>query len=196
MSKNAPNQGQEVKKKQMMNNDQVLNETQKNEIKKAFDFFDITGSGTIEAKNLKVVLRALGFDPTKEEIVKLIKELGKGEKQYDTQRIDFQEFLNIMMVKMNQKDSQEDIQKAYNLFVDKQKQVITMESLKKVVYDLEENMTDQQILQLIKGANKNLDYSDSDEANKGDKKNDEDPVVTKEQFIKILSRDLNEEKRK
>ncbi|EAR87875.1 EF hand protein (macronuclear) [Tetrahymena thermophila SB210] len=196
MSKNAATQGQEVKKKQMMNNDQVLNETQKNEIKKAFDFFDITGSGTIEAKNLKVVLRALGFDPTKEEIVKLIKELGKGEKQYDTQRIDFQEFLNIMMVKMNQKDSQEDIQKAYNLFVDKQKGVITMESLKKVVYDLEENMTDQQILQLIKGANKNLDYSDSDEANKGDKKNDEDPVVTKEQFIKILSRDLNEEKRK
>jgi len=47
-----------------------------------------------------------------------------------------------MMVKMNQKDSQEDIQKAYNLFVDKQKNVITMESLKKVVYDLEEDMTD------------------------------------------------------
>lgn len=77
------------KKRAMMNNDQVLNETQKNEIKKAFDFFDITGSGTIEAKNLKVVLRALGFDPSKEEIVKLIKDLGKGEKQYDTQRIDF-----------------------------------------------------------------------------------------------------------
>ena len=81
---------------------------------------------------------------------------------------------------MNQKDSQEDIQKAYNLFVDKQKNVITMESLKKVVYDLEEDMTDQQILQLIKGANKNLDYSDGDDGNKGEKKNDEDPIVTKE----------------
>lgn len=64
--------------------------------------------------------------------------------------------------------------------MDKQKNVITMESLKKVVYDLEEDMTDQQILQLIKGANKNLDYSDNDEANKGDKKNEEDPIVTKE----------------
>ena len=71
-----------------------------------------------------------------------------------------------------------------------------MESLKKVVYDLEEDMTDQQILQLIKGANKNLDYSDGDDGNKGEKKNDEDPIVTKEQFIKILSRDLNEEKKK
>ena len=89
MSKDANAASDAAKKKQMMNNDQVLNETQKNEIKKALDFFDITGSGTIEAKNLKVVLRALGFDPSKEEIVKLIKELGKGEKQYDTQRIDF-----------------------------------------------------------------------------------------------------------
>ena len=56
MSKDVNAAQDAAKKKQMMNNDQVLNETQKNEIKKAFDFFDITGSGTIEAKNLKVVL--------------------------------------------------------------------------------------------------------------------------------------------
>ena len=30
-------------------------------------------------KNNKVVLRALGFDPTSEEIVKLIRDLGKGD---------------------------------------------------------------------------------------------------------------------
>jgi Ca2+-binding EF-hand superfamily protein len=48
-----------------------------------------------------------------------------------------------MMVKMNMRDELEDIEKAYNLFVDKQKGVITLESLKKVVFDLEEEMTDQ-----------------------------------------------------
>ena len=42
--------------------------SQNHEIKKAFDCFDTTGSGTIEVKNLKVVLRALGFEPTTEEI--------------------------------------------------------------------------------------------------------------------------------
>jgi centrin-1 len=51
-------------RKKILNNQQVLTSSQKNEIKKAFDFFDISGSGTIEAKNLKVVLRALGFDPS------------------------------------------------------------------------------------------------------------------------------------
>jgi centrin-1 len=51
-------------RKKILNNQQVLTSSQKNEIKKAIDFFDISGSGTIEAKNLKVVLRALGFDPS------------------------------------------------------------------------------------------------------------------------------------
>ena len=53
-----------INRKRMMNNQQVLTQSHKNEIKKAFDFFDLNGSGTIQAKNLKVVLRALGFDPS------------------------------------------------------------------------------------------------------------------------------------
>jgi centrin-1 len=64
MNKNKSTSGTGVNHKKILNNQQVLTDSQKNEIKKAFDFFDVTGSGTIEAKNLKVVLRALGFDPT------------------------------------------------------------------------------------------------------------------------------------
>ncbi len=93
---------------------QVLTESQKVEIKKAFDYFDITGSGrssllitlfhqtigTIEAKNLKVVLRALGFDPTNEEIMNLVKELDKEIIDIESTRIDFEEFLKIMVAKM------------------------------------------------------------------------------------------------
>ena len=79
----------------ILNNQQVLTESHKNEIKKAFDFFDISGSGTIEAKNLKVVLRALGFDPSNEQISNLIRDLGNGKEnaKFDETKIDFQEFL-------------------------------------------------------------------------------------------------------
>lgn len=41
-----------------------------------------------------------------------------------------------MIVKMSQKDSEEDIEKAYNLFVDQEKNSITFASLKRVVDDL------------------------------------------------------------
>ena len=81
-------------------------------------------------------MRALGFEPTIEEIQKLIRDIGKEDKNVDDQRIDFQEFLEIMIVKMSQKDSEEDIEKAYNLFVDQEKNSITFASLKRVVEDL------------------------------------------------------------
>lgn len=91
---------------------------------------------------MKVVLRALGFDPTKDDIEKLKEDIGKSNKQKDQEKIDFQEFLEIMILKMSQKDSIDDIDKAYKLFCDSRTNTITKESLKKVVVDLEEDMTD------------------------------------------------------
>ena len=40
-----------------------LTEEQKQEIREAFDLFDTDGSGTIDSKELKVAMRALGFEP-------------------------------------------------------------------------------------------------------------------------------------
>lgn len=42
-----PNTAQtsKINRKKILNNQQVLTDSQKDEIKKAFDFFDITGSG-------------------------------------------------------------------------------------------------------------------------------------------------------
>ena len=51
---------------------QELSDAQKNEIKEAFDMFDTAGLGIIDAKELKVALRALGFNPTNEDIKGLI----------------------------------------------------------------------------------------------------------------------------
>ena len=79
-----------------------MSETQKQEIKEAFDLFDTSGSGTIEAKELKVALRALGFEPSKEELKNLIGNFDKD----NSGRIDFHEFLDIMITKMSEKDSQ------------------------------------------------------------------------------------------
>jgi centrin-1 len=47
---------------------QPLTQEQKEEIKEAFDLFDTDGTGKIDARELKVVMRALGFEPKKEEI--------------------------------------------------------------------------------------------------------------------------------
>lgn len=53
-------------------------------------------AGTIDAKELKVAMRALGFEPKKEEIKKMITEMDKQGSGV----IDFNEFLELMTVKM------------------------------------------------------------------------------------------------
>ena len=67
-------------------------EEQKQEIKEAFDLFDTDGSGTIDAKELKVAMRALGFEPKKEEIRKMIADADRDGSGV----IDFPEFLDMM----------------------------------------------------------------------------------------------------
>lgn len=57
-----------------------LTEEQKQEIKEAFDLFDTDGSEKIDAKELKVAMRALGFEPKKEEIKKMISDIDKDGK--------------------------------------------------------------------------------------------------------------------
>ena len=80
---------------------QELTDAQKNEIKEAFDMFDTAGMGVIEDKELKVALRALGFNPTKDEIKSLISQSDKD----NSMRVDFQQFLEILILKMSEKDS-------------------------------------------------------------------------------------------
>jgi len=57
---------------------QDLTAEQKQEIREAFDLFDTDGSGNIDSKELKVAMRALGFEPKKDEIKRMIAEIDKG----------------------------------------------------------------------------------------------------------------------
>lgn len=63
----------------------TLTEEQRQEIKEAFDLFDTDNTGRIDAKELKVAMRALGFEPKREEIRKIIMEIdraGEGTIEY------------------------------------------------------------------------------------------------------------------
>lgn len=87
---------------------QELSEKQKKDIKEAFDLFDADGSGVIDIKELKVALRALGFEPKKDEIKRLISDLNTEQKDKENNNtIDYTEFLQIMTAKMNEKESEE-----------------------------------------------------------------------------------------
>lgn len=57
-------------------NSRSLTEDQRGEIKEAFELFDVDKDGAIDYHELKVAMRALGFDVKKGEVMKLLKEHG------------------------------------------------------------------------------------------------------------------------
>ncbi len=131
----------------------------------------------IDIKELKVALRALGFEPKKDEIKKLISDLNTEQKDKEnTNTIDYTEFLQIMTAKMNEKESEEEIKRAFQLFAFDDKKMITFENLKKIALELGETMTDDELKLMIS------------EANGGDMKN---LSVNEEQFAQVLTRATN-----
>lgn len=127
-----------------------LTEEQRQEIREAFDLFDTDGSGSIDAKELKVAMRALGFEPKKEEVRKMIADIDKN----GSGSIDFEEFLSMMSVKMGERDSKEEMIKAFRLFDDDETGRITFKNLKRVAKELGEDMTDEELQEMIDEADR------------------------------------------
>merc|ERR1712146_597781 len=130
-----------------MSRDQVgnLTEQQINEIREAFELFDTDGSGSIDAKELKVAMRALGFEPKKEEIRKMVSDLDKDGDN----TIDFTAFMSMMTGKMTGKDAKEEIIKAFKLFDDGETSKISIKNLRRVAKELGENMGEEELQEMI-----------------------------------------------
>ena len=126
-----------------------------------------------------MALRALGFEPQKEEIKKLVSDqnnnLASRDKDRDSRdkegqvTIDFNDFLDIMTTKMSERDSEQELSKAFILF-SQNKDHITFEDLKVIARELGENMSDDELKEMMYEANRV----------------DRDGVVARDEFMGIL----------
>jgi Ca2+-binding EF-hand superfamily protein len=140
--------------------------------------FDTNGSGIIDMKDLKVALRALGFEPAKEEIKRLISDLNNNNANRDREKdkegqvtIDFNDFLEIMTTKMSEKDQPDELEKAFILF-SQNKPFIEFTDLKRIARELGETMSDDELKEMIFEANKT----------------DRDGAVERKDFLSILNK--------
>merc|ERR1711862_66565 len=130
-----------------------LTQDQVEEIKEAFDLFDTDGSGSIDVNELKVAMKALGMDAKSDEIRKLINDIdsdGDGT-------IDFDEFLAMMTARKQGEDTLEDLLKVFKLFDDDKTGTISFKNLKRVCQELGENMTDDELKEMMDWADKDGD---------------------------------------
>lgn len=158
-----------------------FNEEQREVLKQAFDAFDANKSGNIDEKELMDAMKALGFNPTKEDVITMINDVdadGSGTIEYD-------EFLSMMQIKMiEEKDLEEEMRRAfrwYDEIDDEFGDEVVGDSHKRVAYIDKEKLMSVAKNTIAEGVDeyiidRMIEVADSD----GDGK------VTEEDFLKIM----------
>lgn len=130
-----------------------LTEEQKQEIKEAFDLFDTDKTGTIDYHELKVAMRALGFDVKKQEVMGLMREYDRD----GAGQIEYIDFLEIMTTKIADRDPVDEILKAFKLFDEDSTGRISLRNLRRVARELGENLSDDELQAMIDEFDKDND---------------------------------------
>ncbi|KAF0700560.1 Aste57867_8896 [Aphanomyces stellatus] len=144
---------------------QELSEEQRKELVEAFDLFDTNKSGSVDYYELKVMMRALGFDVKKQEVVKMVEEVDI----HRTGRVHLEDFMEIMRRKITSRDPDEEILKAFSLFDDDKTGEISLKNMRRIAKDMGENLTDDELQAMI-------DEFDSNQ----------DGVITQDEFLAIM----------
>ncbi|KAH6566195.1 hypothetical protein BASA50_003978 [Batrachochytrium salamandrivorans] len=147
-----------------------LTDEQKQEIQEAFELFDTDKDNALDYHELKVAMRALGFDVKKAEVLKVLRDYDKDSQGL----IDFEGFNKVMTERILDRDPLEEIRKAFQLFDDDGTGKITLRNLRRVAKEIGENLDDEELQAMI-------DEFDLDQ----------DGEINEQEFIGIMT-DANE----
>lgn len=148
-----------------------LDDEMMEEIKEAFNLFDSENKGTIDVRELKAAFRALGFLVKKNEIRQMFVDL---DKDLSSATVTFDEFVEMVTPRMKNRDSRDEIMKVFALFDDDNKGGISFKNLKRVANELGENLTDEELQEMI------------DEADR-----DGDGLINEEEFYRVMRKREN-----
>lgn len=106
----------------------ILSDDILEEIRKAFDLFDVDGKGVINMKEIKSAIESLNYEEEEPIIYNLLKDLNDEKYTYNQ----FVEFFGKQL---------KGTKSMFNLFIDDQKnKTITLENLIEIAYELNVNL--------------------------------------------------------
>ena len=117
------------------------------ELKQAFDLFDVNKIGKIDPKETVGAMKSLNFDMKNPELFKIMKELDTPSNTW----VDFPTFATHIIGKISDKKTDAGLRTIFNLFVDDpNNDTITLLTLKRIVKDLGEEESEDEVDRLLK----------------------------------------------
>ena len=122
-------------------------------VKKLFRLYQ-DRNGTIDPHEVIVSMQTLKLNEKSPIINELFEEFDTPENSRN--RLDYDEFIDILNEKLSDKDSEKALQRYYEVFLgDSPSETLTFENIKKVVEDVGDDMSDTQIRELLERATQN-----------------------------------------
>ena len=148
----------QIQKKSKKNSLNEINEIQIAEYKEAFQIFDKHGEGLIHSKELGLIMRCLGLNPSEEDLKEII-------DKFDNDKycgfIDFNSFLTIMANRDKYIDREEDLLDAFRVFDKENTGKISAKELRYVLMSSGDDLNENEIEDMIHETstdNDNIDY--------------------------------------
>lgn len=146
-----------------------LSEEQREEISEAFALFDLDKDKRIDYHELKVAMKALGFEVRKQEILEVLQVYGvsssqqgqgQGSSQQQQQQqqtsythskllLPFTSFQYLMAARILARDPRDEILRAFELFDEGGKGKISLDDLRRVARELGEGLQEEELVAMI-----------------------------------------------
>ena len=121
-----------------------------NSLEKTFKLF-ADRNGVVNLNNMVIAMKELKFDESEPVVYDLIAELESENKT----GITYDEFIEKLTEKLQDRESQKSTERVFELFVDDPNGTITFDVLKKVAAETGDNSSDEDLQRLIKSGASN-----------------------------------------
>lgn len=132
---------------------ETLNEETIAEYKATFDMFDKDKDGRITPQELAEMIKNLGHKVNEVEVIEMIQEVdldGNGS-------VDFKEFLGLMVRKMKDIEIDDELLETFKVFDKDGNGYITVDELRNVILTIGDDVSTEEVEEMIKIADRDLD---------------------------------------
>ena len=134
----------------LLKNKPEFDKVELNSIEKAFKLF-ADRNGMMNLNNMLIAMKELKFDESEPVVYDIIAELESEVKK----GISYDEFVELLTAKLQDRDSQRATERVYELFVEDPKGTLNFNTLKKVANEIGDETSDEDLQRLIKNGASN-----------------------------------------